>query len=226
VARGVVVLAVVATALTLVGCYGSTEPATDVTAGAATLHGKGTANNGPASSYFEYWPTDAPGNKLTTPERSWPAGASGPLSEHVTGLSSGIAYSFRVCGHDNPGSPVCAQTRGIGDSVAVRITYNSNQYAQVDARSGGSGQDPNGTVGSVVSGIPRTYSVTCVAVSGNRALVGGVRTPDDNLLLGFQDGSLTYGSTFSTTPADCGTNYDSLPKSTANSGTVVVHDEP
>jgi hypothetical protein len=226
VGRGTLLLVAVAIAVTLVGCYGSTEPATNVTAGGATLHGKGTSNNGPAVSYFEYWPTENPNSKQTTPERSWPGGVSGPLSDPATGMSPGIAYSFRVCGRDNGASAVCAQTRGIGDSLAVRITYNSNQYAQVDARSGGSGQNPNGQLGSVVSGIPRAYSVTCLAVSGNRALVGGVRTPDDNVLFGFQDGSLTYGATSGTTPADCGTDYDSLPQHTANSGTVVVHDEP
>lgn len=216
-----------AVAATLLGCYGSTEPATNVNAGGATLHGKGTTNNGPAVSYFEYWPSESPSSKQTTPERSWPGGVSGPFSDRVTDLSIGIAYSFRLCGHDNGPSAVCAQTRGIGDSVAVKMQAQPNLYAQVDARSGGSGQDPNGQVGSVVSGIPRAYSVTCLAVTGNRALVGGVRTPDDNVLFGFQGGSLTYGSTSSTTPADCaGTDYDSLPQHTGVSGTVVVHDEP
>jgi hypothetical protein len=48
------------------GCYGSTEPATNVTFDAAQLNARGTANNGPASSYFEYWPTNTPQAKITT----------------------------------------------------------------------------------------------------------------------------------------------------------------
>jgi hypothetical protein len=39
------------------GCYGSTEPATDIGPESATLQGHGTANNGPAKSWFQYWLT-------------------------------------------------------------------------------------------------------------------------------------------------------------------------
>jgi hypothetical protein len=227
VAHGKVVLAVVGTALTLVGCYGSTEPATNVTATGATLNGKGTTNNGPAVSYFEYWPTENPSSKQITPDRSWPGGVSGPFSEPITGLTSGTAYSFRLCGHDAGGPTVCAQTRGIGDSVAGGLADSSGHALGVQARSGGSGENPNGTFGFVVSSIPRNYSVTCLAVTGKRAIVGGVRTPDDGWLLGFEDGSRTFGSQSTREAPNCaGTSFDSLPKTTATSGSVVVDDEP
>jgi hypothetical protein len=57
-------MAVVA-GLALTGCYGSTEPATEVTADTARLNARGTANNGPATSFFEIWPTNAPSAKLS-----------------------------------------------------------------------------------------------------------------------------------------------------------------
>ncbi len=46
-------VAVVVAAITLAGCYGSTEPATDVRPNSAVLQARGTANDGPAFSYFE-----------------------------------------------------------------------------------------------------------------------------------------------------------------------------
>jgi hypothetical protein len=79
----------VVSALTLAACYGSTEPATSIGEDSATLHARGTANNGPATSYIEYW-TDGdplPGQSgPRTPVRSWPAGVSGAFSEKVSDL--------------------------------------------------------------------------------------------------------------------------------------------
>ncbi len=46
--------------LVLGGCYGSTEPATNIGEDSATLRAQGTANNGPATSYFEYWAAEEP----------------------------------------------------------------------------------------------------------------------------------------------------------------------
>jgi hypothetical protein len=45
--------------LILSGCYGSTEPATDIGPESAKLNARGTANNGPAHGGFEYWLTNA-----------------------------------------------------------------------------------------------------------------------------------------------------------------------
>ena len=46
------VVAVVAAALALAGCYGSTEPATQIDFDQATLNAHGTANAGDAHVYF------------------------------------------------------------------------------------------------------------------------------------------------------------------------------
>jgi hypothetical protein len=216
-------------ALSLAGCYGSTEPATNVTATGATLHGKGTANNGPASSYFEYWPTGRESDKRKTFTRSWPAGASGPISEAVSGLMPDTEYSFRICGSDSGGQAVCAQTRtfrsGKGDWVDAVFAYEG-RTAGVSAGSGPSGENPSGLIQVVVSSIPRTYPVTCLAVTGNRAIVGAVRSPGDAVIWGIEDGSLAHRGISTPGTPDCqNTDFDSLPQTTAPSGRATVHDE-
>ncbi len=66
----------------LAGCYASTEPATNVGPEAATLNARGTANNGPARSHFEFWMTGSTRVSWTDDQR-WPAGASGPFSQRA-----------------------------------------------------------------------------------------------------------------------------------------------
>ncbi len=55
--RTVAAIGVVGAVPALGACTGSTEPASDVTAGSATLKARGTADKGPAFSFFEYGPT-------------------------------------------------------------------------------------------------------------------------------------------------------------------------
>ena len=78
----------------LTGCYGSTEPATQVGPDSARLNGQGTANTGPAYSYFEYQAAFPPSPIQRTIQREWPAGASGPLSEPITGLRDATTYIY------------------------------------------------------------------------------------------------------------------------------------
>ncbi|MGA8804582.1 MAG: hypothetical protein WB866_07825, partial [Solirubrobacterales bacterium] len=85
------------------------------------------ANNGPASTYFEYWKSADPANKLTTPVRNWPAGASAPFGELVQHLSPSTAYSFRLCGNDQGKSPICVTTKQFTTGVArSHLDYNSS----------------------------------------------------------------------------------------------------
>lgn len=174
----------VAAVLSLVGCtgcYGSTEPATDVTQDSAQLNAHGRANNGPASSYFEYAPTNGTGFTRTTDPRSWPAGASGPFSEQVEGLLPATPYTFRLCGRDNGSASVaCAQRRSFttvkppGDGVEALFYAPPDPpravQVSVSARSGPSGEHPSGTI--------RTPAylgfVTCLRVVGDRAAVVSV----------------------------------------------------
>jgi hypothetical protein len=163
------------------GCYGSTEPATNVTQDSARLNAHGTANNGPATSYFEYEPANGTGFRRSSAYRAWPAGASGPFSEQVDGLLPATPYHFRLCGFDQgSGSATCAQWRRLttvkppGDGVEARF------YAQpgppraveisVSARSGPSGEHPSGSISTP----DYTGFVTCVRVVGNRAAVVSV----------------------------------------------------
>src|SRR6188472_1755939 len=98
-------------ALLLAGCTGNTDPATNVTNLSAKLNFHGTADNGPAYTYFEYWKTSTPNDKQTTPTVNWPAGASGSFGQTVTGLSPSTDYSFRVCGQDQGNSAACLSTK-------------------------------------------------------------------------------------------------------------------
>ncbi len=181
-------------AVALTGCYASTEPATGVRFDGAGLNAQGTANSGPASSYFEYWPTASPGARLSTIPRDWPAGAHGPFSETIDAdafpggpLAAGTAYSFRVCGNDRGASPVCAQTRTFTTPAAgadvvegswsfIEGNPHSNR-GSVHASSGPAGQNPAGVLRYAVresAALDYAGRVTCLKVSARHAVVGTV----------------------------------------------------
>jgi hypothetical protein len=172
---GCAAVVVAAASLVFAGCYGSTEPASDVGFDAAVLHGKGTANSGPAESFFEYWPSSFPARKAPTPPTSWPAGVTGPFSTTVRALAPATDYAFRLCGRDEGRTAVCAQTRTFrtatpeGDLVIGEFqTSGSFRPVEVDARSGPSGADPHGSMSmrGVFGG-----TVVAISVEGNRAAV-------------------------------------------------------
>lgn len=185
--RGAPVGWALAVSLILTGCTGSTEPATDLRPNGATLQAKGTADNGRAYSYFEYWRTADPSTRTTTERRSWPANVSGPVSEKVRFLRQVTGYSFRACGGDvsdeGYGPATCAQTRTFttpaGDSaegVYGELAFGGERPTgyEFDASSGPAGQNPKGEVRSF--GLDTNFSgnVTCLAVSGTRAAIGAV----------------------------------------------------
>jgi hypothetical protein len=173
-------------AMAVAGCYASTEPATDVGPETARLQAQGTADNGPASSFFEYWLTGTTGRVLTTTPLHWPAGASGPFSQRVSGLAASASYSFRVCGSDDAQPQTsCAQTRTFTTAPAVEDSVTGHWIrpccftGQIDARSGPSGQNPRGSVrhtegGAFGPSFDFTGFVTCLAVNGRRAAIGSV----------------------------------------------------
>ena len=41
------------------GCYGTTDPATQIDATSARLHATGTCDTGDCDVYFDYWPADS-----------------------------------------------------------------------------------------------------------------------------------------------------------------------
>jgi hemolysin type calcium-binding protein len=116
--RAAILIAAGGLALLGAGCSGDTDPATNVGAHSAQLNFHGNANTGPAYSYFEYWESARPANKLKTQTRSWPAGASAPFGEQVQHLFSSTAYSYRVCGADQGKEPRCVSTKQFTTGVA------------------------------------------------------------------------------------------------------------
>jgi hypothetical protein len=183
------VAALTAAILGIAGCYGQTDLATHVGHGAATLNARGSANNGPASAYFEYWKDSAPANKLQTVARTIPDGARGPLAERVTGLADSTHYSYRLCGQDAGVGPVCAQTRsfitGAASVQAYGATYspygeNGLSNIDVNVAAGPAGRvfahwyfgGPGGPYGLAFDlGSTTTDNVTCVKVQGNVAMI-------------------------------------------------------
>jgi hypothetical protein len=149
----------------------------------ATLNARGTANNGPATSVFEYWPTGRQDVTRRTRRLAWPAGASGPIVFTVTPLRPGTPYSFRLCGADKGQTDVCAQTRSFTTSASSEDLV-SGSYERpgglggtVDAASRPSGENPRGSVSSSSTGGPTgrfTFSgnVSCLKVVGHRGVVG------------------------------------------------------
>jgi hypothetical protein len=181
--------------LVLAGCYGSTEPASDIAFDHATLNGRGTTNNGPADVYFEIWPAANPNQRGTTLPRDYPGGVTGPVSQPNSpfgpyGLVPDTEYGFRLCGRDEGAADaVCAQTRNFrtkkpsGDLLrgffALQLTgvgHTGNVQAESD-RTGGSAtgrlQLP-GDFGNTFSG-----DVTCLSVHGHDAAVGALGTTVD-----------------------------------------------
>jgi hypothetical protein len=200
--RPLCVIGVLST-LALAGCYASTEPATNIGPETAQLNAKGTANNGEAQSYFEYWLTGSTQETLVTrPWRDWPAGVSGPFSEVAKDLAAGSSYSFRVCG-DDPGRTgiACAQTRtfttkpAVEDAVLGSHIWSDVETLYVTAHSTATGANPHGTVrfccGDPFSGpIDYNGTVTCLAVSGNKAAIGSA-DGDEKILVTVVDGRQT-----------------------------------
>jgi hypothetical protein len=126
-ARVAMLIVVGGAALLGVGCAGNTDAPTNVGAHSAQLNGHGQADNGAAFSYFEYWKTANPANKLKTATRNWPAGAQGAISERPQHLSPSTAYSYRLCGNDQGKNPVCANIRQFNTGVArSRLDYNAS----------------------------------------------------------------------------------------------------
>jgi hypothetical protein len=247
-ARVAATLVVLGVGVALAGCYASTEPASNITVNEAVLNARGTANEGAAYSYFEYWPTAKPSDKRTTGQRQWPAGASGPFSDSVHRLAVATSYSFHLCGGDQGQPPVCAQTRSFqtvrppgdlvyGSALGGGPFPSPGNQVFINASSDPSGANPKGSLQGL--GAFEGY-VTCLKVQGNRAAVGAVgqdntEQPHDDapegLLFELIDGgdggddlakqTLTQGAT----PPNCAsatfTNLSSPPYSE-----LVVYDAP
>jgi hypothetical protein len=175
--------------IALAGCYGSTEPATDIGPETATLNAKGTANNGGVLTKFQYELTGRVGDPLEVAGGHFPAGASGPFSAKVFHLAAGSTYTFRMCGKDDSEDEyICAQTRTFTTPPPVEDSVYGGWFSGccisfgVDARSGPSGENTRGTMGwhegpTINDQTERTFTsdeITCMDVDGTRAVVAAV----------------------------------------------------
>lgn len=231
----------VVSALALSACYGATEPATDVGEDTAVLHARGTADRGAATSYFEFWADGDPlpgGARPRTAVRSWPAGASGPITERVADLLVASTYSFRLCGGDQGRQAVCAQTRVFttrtppGDYVKGSFggldPFISSPYTvRFNARSGPSGENARGTVRFSFAGQSRAETVTCLKVNDIFATIGAVRDDGSSILYAVRDTreeAAGWGTAGTTNPPDCnGGNFEGWAH---NQQSFVIHDAP
>jgi hypothetical protein len=196
--------------LACAGCYGSTEPASNVGLFGATLNGAGTTNNGDADVFFQVWPSAYPTRVRETAHFTVPGGATGPVSRHSgVGLALDTEYSFRLCGADAGQQPVCAQPRTFrmpkpdGDAVVGEVprAYDEFRPMFVQAQSSANGASPSGDL----SVMGRFYGeVDSMQVIGNRAVVHAVGT--------------AYQSTYTFDAEACATIGDAGPDAPPGSG--------
>jgi hypothetical protein len=200
---GVLVAAIVS------GCYGSTEPATDIGFDAATLHAYGNTEGSPTTSWFEYWRTSEPG-VLTTARQGWPAHVRGPLSARLSepyrGLDPITQYSFRLCGETEGRAPVCAQTRTFrtldGDLVTGYVR-SGGVDASLRAVSGPNGEAPHGYFALPPPSPGPPEQVVCLSVHGDEAVVGFRGADTGRRILGLRAGTNPATMDVTRDPASC-----------------------
>ncbi len=111
-------------ALTLVGCAGSTAPASHITRTTVTLNGQGSCSRGPCTWYFRYGSNGY--QRQTPPTTLGATNGSVPVSEPVTGLVPGTRYEYQLCGSgDGLSTVVCVGPDGGTDTSATFNTPDS-----------------------------------------------------------------------------------------------------
>jgi hypothetical protein len=184
--RPFVVVSALVSLVVLAGCYGSTEPATDIGPESATLNGAGTADNGGVSVRFDYEVSGRTGEPQQIQAGHYPAGSSGPVKATIEHLAANTIYTFRMCGlDDGEENFVCAQTRTFTTRPASEDSVYAGWFGgccagfTVAARSGPEGQNPRGTMSwrrgpTINDQTSFQYSgiVTCLVVNGPNAAIG------------------------------------------------------
>jgi hypothetical protein len=190
--RSSISLVVFGVALLVTGCYGSTEPATNIGYDNATFRGQGTTGQDGTHVFFEWWQGGRADNVLATLGKDIAGGVTGPYSEppftEAPLLRPATQYLFRLCGRET--ATTCAQTRSLttltptGDRIHGAFAFGSDLSAggSVDARSDRTGGNPAGRLSlssdPQTPGIGFAGDVTCVKVNGSQAVVGAVGTDE------------------------------------------------
>jgi hypothetical protein len=215
------------------GCYGSTEPATNIDVDSATLNAYGDTEGSPTTSWFQYWRTSQPGNVRATGSHDLPAHVRGPLSAQLSyphdALDPITQYSFRLCGSTEGRAPVCAQTRTFrtldGDVVTADVLGGGGVPARVRAVSGPNGEAPRGFF--IVDGNedpPHPEDAVCVSVHGNEAVVGFRDSGGARRTLGLVAGPNPATMDVTRDPANCaGLRPSDLPPRDITA-TTQIHD--
>lgn len=112
-------LAAIAATATLAACTGETEPATDVTATSATLHGDVTWNDNEQSLDWRWtWSKDGGATWGGTAWQAVPPCANDPCSAHVTKTPINLVpdshYIFRLVARDTQGNVYYGDSNGLG----------------------------------------------------------------------------------------------------------------
>lgn len=174
-----IALAATACGAALAGCYGDTDEVQYVQTRSARLSAHGTANNGPAFSYFEYWKTATPNDRLRTQTRNWPAKASSPFYEDVSGLTGDTAYSFRICGGDAGAQAVCGNVRSFRTSAGDSVVYRRGTALEFYAATGTTQNLDIDEIGGVIdfgaSVVP--YGPPCTQFGGSPLRFAAVTCP-------------------------------------------------
>ncbi len=231
---------ILASALTLAACSGSTDPATNIGIDQATLHGHGTTSSS-THVFFQFWPTAHPQYLSTTTGRDIGGGVSGPVSETTArypepiggAMAYGTKYSVRLCGQDQGATqPICAQTLTFktaapaGDVVKGAFMERiGHDQGFIDAHSDPSGANPGGSMSLPSSThLDASFSgtVTCLSLIGARGAVGAVGTDYGQPATALFEIDTTTGGRFTSppigfsitpgsTPPNCATaTYNSL----------------
>lgn len=97
-------LSMILLALSLSGCFGQTDEATDVTVDGARLWGTGNCDTGDCDIYFKYWQRGGGANWATSTTvfepRGLPPGSTWPVYADISGLEADAEYLFQFCGKE------------------------------------------------------------------------------------------------------------------------------
>ena len=193
--RGVVGAVGAGLLLVFAGC-GQTDYATDVTEDGAQLNGTITTltEGVDTSAWFEYWPTANPAAKQQTPDQD--VTSTGPINAEIGSLANHTEYQYRLCGTEDDGEVVCAQTRRFTTGRDTVQAYgrtettdpNSPSVRWIEGIDFDMVSSPSGVEGAGVlelhfaggfghlqfdvGGHPDVTAVTCFDVSGNTAIIG------------------------------------------------------
>ncbi len=141
---------------------------------------------------------------------------------------SNTSYSFRLCGKDVGGDPVCAQTRAFttadGDTASGNILNPDGRTGvRFAAWSGPHGERVAGSAVYAGAGREHPENVDCLKVSGNRAIVG-TRL---GLFLVTDADPDTYATPNSGSSPSCAdAKFDGFTVRSTSSATATVHDAP